>query len=538
MKKIFFAALMAVTLSAGAQTQEWDGVTIVEHSYGQKISSNGVWSVGFPADGGTVCYNRVTGAAAYYPEASYSRGHVVSDNGWVVGSYLRDEDVTKPVIMVDNEAFTPDVFDPSVSGNIHSITPSGNRICGVVENPVTGESNLPYYCDIDANGNFGPIQYLPHPKEDFFGARPQYCSATWISNDGNTIAGQVKDNQGFVLYPIIYTCDANGVWSYTLPSESLFNLNHIKVPEPVKDISQMFPDLEYPEVQNYMSAEEYARFVLNGSPYEELDSYMTPEQFEAYYAASDYYTEKQQEYLEYFDQYEATYFELLDTSVFFVQNAMALSGDGLWLASSAQVDDLSDPMNPVGYYVPYVCNLVTGEWTKIGEDKKNYHVNQVLSGGMVVMNDYPAGEQPVSSYLYLSNEKRLISVLDYLQGTNPSAAEWVRTNLTDSFIIGIGSDGSTPIYGNKTTVTGQVAFSDDLSVMVGAVDGYAFMKDMYFTYIFEDLNTGVKGIETDSVKDGVYPVYNLQGVKVGVSKDMDKLPKGIYIVGGKKLIKS
>jgi hypothetical protein len=35
----------------------------------------------------------------------------------------------------------------------------------------------------------------------------------------------------------------------------------------------------------------------------------------------------------------------------------------------------------------------------------------------------------------------------------------------------------------------------------------------------------------------VAPVYTLQGVRVGTSDAMDKLPRGIYIVGGKKIVK-
>ena len=53
--------------------------------------------------------------------------------------------------------------------------------------------------------------------------------------------------------------------------------------------------------------------------------------------------------------------------------------------------------------------------------------------------------------------------------------------------------------------------------------------------IFDDVADGIEGIET-SEGSTVSDVYTLAGIKVGTSSDINKLPKGIYIVNGKKVI--
>lgn len=47
---------------------------------------------------------------------------------------------------------------------------------------------------------------------------------------------------------------------------------------------------------------------------------------------------------------------------------------------------------------------------------------------------------------------------------------------------------------------------------------------------------GTDGIATVGAENADAQVYNLQGVKVGSSKDLNRLPAGIYIVNGRKLI--
>ena len=536
MKKLTLLLAFGASIAGmQAQTEVWDGVTIVEHMYTQKISDNGVWAVGFSPDGGTITYNIVTGLAAYYPNGDYGRGHVVSNNGWVVGCEMIEDQASRAVVMSDGKMWYPSVFPKGASSNLHSITPDGSRVCGVVGGTSRQYDNLPIYCDIDADGNFGEIKYLPFPDTTFLGNRPQYCSATWISSDGKTIAGQVIDGRGFIVYPVLYKQAADGSWSWSTPSEKLFNPKNLPIPEPIGEMEDVFPDVPYPEIQDFMTAAEYAKFLLADEPYDRLDEFMDVERMYEYYMAVDAYIEAQDKYMQMFDEYDRQYWEIFDSSVFFYRNAMTLSSDGKWLASSAEVDDMSDPMNPVQHYIPYLCNLETGEWVKFGDGKHNYHTNQVLPGGVAVVNSV-AGTLPASTYLYFASTGNFVSLYEFINENESEYGAWYKKYMTGDIIVGEGNNGY--VYAEDVTITGQAAISQDFSVIAGGSDGYVLDKDMYFTYIFNGLEGGVESIESEMPVDGVYRVFNLQGVNVLNTKDaseVNTLPAGIYIVNGKKV---
>ena len=556
MKKIYLLSAVLATLTLQAQTESWEGVPVLPNFYANKMSLDGNQIVGFPEEDATVYYNIAKDQFYYYPNCTYGRGYVVADNGWVVGLELLDSETktNTGVVMTEGKIIQPDVFDPYVTSNIHSITPDGSRVCGVVGNPGHGASNLPYYCDIDANGNFGELQFLPTPEKDFFGNRPQYCSATWISADGKTIAGQVVEARGFFIYPIIYHQNEDGVWNYSCPSQKLFNQDNLPLPEPLDDFDVEYPDLEYPEPTNFMAENmipvweaaiykwETNNFAEELDPNSHLEDYMTAQEIADYLAAVDTYNKAVEEYNIKNEQYWEGVFKIVDSSVFFVQNNMALSPNGKWLASAAEWEDLSQDLFDVPqlYYVPYLFNLETGEVKQIADNKDNLGVNQVLSNGDVLTVTPASSALPPRSWLYKNDQKELVSIYDYMKGLNPSYGEWYDNELSGD--IPVAEDDKGGLIYEYATVTGLVAGSDDLSTLCGGVLGYAIDYDMYLTYIFIGLPpvAGVESLKADPSFNGVYNVYNLQGVKVISTKDeseINSLPRGLYIINGKKILK-
>lgn len=536
MKRILLLGIMATgSLFAIAQTEDLGGVTIVQETYAQKISRNGEWVVGYSVDGGTVLYNTETGKATFYGTGDYGRGYVVSDQGWVVGCELRDNESNLPVVMKDGVITVPSVFNKNNNGNIHSITPDGSRVCGVVGGATY--DNLPFYCDVDANGEFGPIQFLPFPDKDFFDMRPMYCSATWISSDGKVIAGQVKDSHGFFLYPILYIEGEDGSWDYSLPSQSLFNMNKLEVPKPIADMEEMFPDAPYPDIQKFMTAEQYKDFVADGEPWGEINKYMDENKILEYEDALETYWDAQEKYNELYEDYMAQYWRIVDDSVLFVQNAMALSADGKWLASSAKKEVVLNAYDVVEFYVPYLCNLETGEWVQAGPNNQRFHTNQVLPGGVMVCNSIGSDVTPANTYLYLWSSKEFVSLTDYIKSDNPEYYEWLNKYIVGDLITGEDANGNL-IFETNVPFTGQAAISEDGTVIVGGVPAYIMDYNMtYFSYVFKDVVAGVEDLAADVNYDGVYTVFNLQGVKVLVTKNLEELrnlPKGLYVINGKK----
>lgn len=549
MKKLLTLSLVFTgILSAFAvEPDNWDGVEVLPNFYCHKVSHDGMQVVGESESGGTAYYNRSTGEAYFYENCSFGRGYVVSNNGWVVGTELLDVEnqTNRAVIMRGGTITVPDLFKNYVTSNIHSITPDGSRICGVVNNG-SGPQNVPFYCDIDAQGNFGEIQFLPTPEKDFFGSRPQFCTATWITDDGKTIAGQVIDSRGLFSYPIIYTQNEHGIWSYGFPSQSLFNPEGLEIPAPLGDFDEEYPDAVYPEVEKYISADklsawedalsEWSRndYAEELNPYDHLSDYMTAEKYEEYFEAEVYYQACMDEFNILNEQYWEKMIELADESVLFVRNAMALSPDGKWLTASGEVlrTDLIEGQDADYYYDPYIFNLQTGENKNIGIENLDLVANQVTSDGTVICATPAAYILPPSSYIYQPKKGEMIPIYNYVDEVSHEDGWWM-----DTYLSGEIQTGETTFQ--RATVTGLVAASDDLTSICGGVLYSALGNDMYFiTYMMKGLPAGIESLIPEVEKE-IYRVYNLQGVKVMESRtpdSLENLPKGLYILNGKKYL--
>ena len=191
----------------------------------------------------------------------------------------------------------------------------------------------------------------------------------------------------------------------------------------------------------------------------------------------------------------------------------------------------------IEYYVPYLCNLVTGEWVKAGPENQYLHTNQVLPGGKMVCNSIGSDITPANTYLYLWNSKEFVSLTDYLKADNPEYYEWLGKYIVGDIITGEDVNGNL-IFETNVPFTGQAAISDDESVIAGGVAAYIMNYDMtYFSYIFTDVVAGVQTLDPGVDFNGVYTVYNLQGVKILVTKNAEELrnlPGGLYVINGKK----
>lgn len=540
-------ALTAATAGYAQEPENWNGVDVIPGFYGFKMSHDGVQIVGDAEDGSTVYYNRVTKTAYYYEGCDFGRGYVVSDAGMIVGTRLIDSDdmSNQAVVMQDGKWYTPNVLQGFVTSNIHSITPDGSRICGVVGRGM-GPTNEPFYCDIDAEGNFGQIQYLPTPPKDLLGATPMYCTANWMSADGKTIAGQVVEGRGVLLYPIIYTQDSQGSWSYSLPAEHLFNPEGYDLPKPVGEFEDEFPGVEYPDVMKYISPDKmslwdeyYNKWETNGfdeeyDPYSHLDLFLTAENLEKYLEATIAYDNALLEYSDMITEYWEEVDRIADTSVFFVRNAAALSMDGKWYASSGEVFASGNDIEGYFYnWVPYLFNLETGEYMEIGSREATLVTNEVTTDGNVICATPAGGALPPVSYIYLNEKDEIMSLYGYVNSLNSEYGAWMEEYLTGDVQVGETD------Y-ERATVTGTAEASNDLSVISAGVMASALGYGGYFmTYILDDLSAGVEELQIDPTVDGLYRVYNLQGVKVLETKDpsvVNSLGKGLYIINGKKVL--
>ena len=63
----------------------------------------------------------------------------------------------------------------------------------------------------------------------------------------------------------------------------------------------------------------------------------------------------------------------------------------------------------------------------------------------------------------------------------------------------------------------------------------------YFAFLVEKTAAGIQAVNTEQDTtgkgQGALTLYNMQGIKVGTLDELSRLPHGMYIVGGKKIIK-
>ena len=520
-KKILLLGLIATPLisMAGVSTPPAN-VKYIPEMYALKVSPNGEW-IGNRA-GDTAIYNNITGESVEYVEVGLGIGNSIANSGLAVGD-IND----RAAILYNGEIIQPEELMAYWFCDINAITPDGSRICGIV-NTETGNQTFmrPFVAEINEIGNVVELMLLPYPKEDLLGYPPQYCTAVWISDDGQTVLGQVTDWSGQVInYPIVYTQDDNGEWEYSLPTESLFNPGNIYIPE-----NPALTEPEYPEPENFMSG---LRLSAYQQAYENWEAglgeepdpleYMSEEQQKRFMEVFEFYNLWWNDKEAAIKEYNRVIAEVKKASPSFGDNASALHPSGDYFMTLSILPGENDEPN----YSIYRFNTRDKGYQKFDSPEgRNYFPTQVLPDGTTLLS-LPRNENP-STYMLLPGKTEFVSFSSFLQPDYPEIVSWLK----DNFPAG----------------DGWVTMSYDMSVITGALTDAQFGEKfddingpLNSTYILNDLQlAGIDEIAATNGNDGVYRVFNLQGVKVMETKDssvLNSLPKGIYIVNGKKVIK-
>ena len=107
------------------------------------------------------------------------------------------------------------------------------------------------------------------------------------------------------------------------------------------------------------------------------------------------------------------------------------------------------------------------------------------------------------------------------------------------FILGLNSQNGQDI---KDGAVWEIQYVTDKGFTLKNIGTGKYLKDAtpakyetpaYFNFRVESSTSGITTVQRN-IEDGV--VYNLQGVKVGTRSELKSLPRGIYIIGGKKVV--
>ena len=510
MKRIITLSAVALLASyAFAQEVEmWSDVPIIMNAYGHKISPDGTYSTGEAVSAESAWgRDNVTGEVYFFDGASCGDGNNVTKNHIVVGT---DKIYMKAAFLMPENGIDP-VLIPSLKNYnesyAHGINWDGTRLVGIMANPNSGNADeidpdlqrmsyLPFYCNIDPVSNtVSDPNFLPVPKRDFFGLVPQYCTAEWISDDATTILGQVIDNSGYYIYPIVYKQSANGEWNYSLPSEPLFNPQGLEIPHwPTPAMKQPLPQnyIENAELKALYESllDQYIAGISDINPNDMLnpaevgnDALMNESEWNAYQEAlkayTDYYENVYEKELnDYYDQYS----RFIAQSTNFLQSSMTMNRAGTLIGQTKVVTRFSG-MYPVTYENPVIFNLEDDTYKIYGDELSELEISQILPDGTLIAVSPKPGPTtpdltPQHSYVCPPNSSTFIAIEDYIKASNPEYYNWYKEYLYHKIPIGyedVGENGEDGDIAYKTmTVTGLVAVSDDFTTLSGGVDGLSW----------------------------------------------------------------
>lgn len=533
MKKIILSFLTAAV--TGMTVVAADQVSTIPEFYSFKISADGKVIVSL-IDEVVAAYNTETKTITRFEDAFIlGNGNCITNDGRIiVGGTSSDS----PVMMVDGKAADLSALSKYGNATFNAITGSGTRIIGEIANPSgskEGTMYLPVYFDVDSEGKLSSAKKLPYPALDWTGRQVQYCSALWISDDGNTIMGTVIDYSGQCTYPIVYSYKEGDGWSYSFPTESLINPNKLKFPEwpgEFEEISPVVTDfMTASEKEAYNAAlEEYYDSGYNADLYPEAADYMTTEQIAAYNEAVDVYNGKVEAYNEKIRAFFIPFEEAVNASTFFMmsENTMNAGGTKLGLSAVKIVED-DDPnaWEPFKVIYPAVMvDLPTGEIKEIKmlDGDLSPNPRQILPDGTMIGNTF-ASTLPPQGFVLAPGADEFVPIEQYLESLIPTAATWMNDNLKYEVIVDYEYDEydeEIPVV-EEVMLTGYVVVSDNWSIITGGEHAYIYSDNAtYESYVLCNDVSGVEDVEAETgVAERRY--YDLNGFEVKNPSD------GIFI---------
>lgn len=541
--------------------------------YFDKMSPNGKWMSGHSM-GTILLYNANSGeyeeyvasedlVSAYYATGI---GNCWSNDGILVGS-VNDHDCA----YYQNSEWNELPLLPENGGlnMAHCITPDANRIAGVVGmsgmNMESEQMIKPVYWDRESDGSYGMYKELPYPTTDFCGRVPQYVTAIAISDDGKTIVGQVVDWSGFYIYPIVYTQDGSGAWSYRTYCEGIL------YPEGTTFNEWPGEEPAAPDYTVYMNDEQKAAYTaalkeyndafnryLNGEilwnqvPAEPNPAdYISADRLGEYNDAVNAYDLAIYNYYKAVEEFDAVMMANM-TGSSFIFNNVYISGNGRYYSCTLKQSDYSNPYYTITTNTPVKIDLQESADViyKVNTSMDMIASSVMNDGRMIVQN--PSMAYGRNSYIVSDDCQTLTTFIDYLESRDSKVAEWVKSKTT--FDIPYYNENSEYVLAEDSVAVGSVYCNSE-----GSVFG-SFMYDEWsenarvveFSYVIDFTDdAAVEGIRNNRNSMTAYTdgnnmlyvqgtvesaaIYDMRGNCVLVcNKPQDAiqldLPQGVYIV--------
>lgn len=540
MKKfLLLSGAVAISLSAMADAL---APKVLSDAWFVAVSPNGTYAAS--ALYGTVnIYDLSTGAVNTYGEESgtfsLGIGKCVSDNGIVLGS---TDDVSADY-WKDGEWYSLSVPENAVSVNLaNAITPDGSRICGSIGVggiSFDGDALMQAPCIWNATADgYSEAVMLPYPEVDLSGRVPMYITAVDMSDDGKLIIGQVQNATGMMSYPILYTENADGEWSYKIVHEELLNPGGVEFPAYpgegpawVDPVSFMTPE----ELAEYDLAVKECEESGYSIPYPELIDYMSSDELTAYNEAVEAYEE---EYAIWYEQWEAwmdLLSEVLEAAPVYEFNSVRMSPDGKTFGCTVSVPGEND--DPFGWGPGagsnnvWVFDVATDAITKYDQND-DLNLTYMCNDGVAMA----ANSTGSASVGFVLKNGEMTTLIDWMTANAPAYAEWIKENMTFEVEVYEMNEETGDWESEVTEVlmTGRPVATPDLSVILTTLENTFDWSEegeiwMSRGYVFNISEAGAVDVVTPASSENT--IYDLSGRKLRNAE----VP-GIYIINGEKKV--
>lgn len=571
MKKfLLFSGLGLVCLSASAASQVYEDQQI------SALSANGKWAVSELFETVSLINLETGEIQTFTPDDSgmlvfsAGTGNCVADDGTFVGNYSMSSPAT---IFRNGDYVTLPQENPSAEAHPNGITPDGRVICGSISTGFSAMDDhialVPCVWIRDEGGNYGMPVLLPHPELDFTGRVPQYVTAVRISEDGKTIAGQMRDFMGMFSSPIIYTLGDDGNWTYTQVHPELQNPDGIKFPEYPGDGPMQPTQEEYMTAQEKQAFEDALNEYYAGERDEapSYDEFMTDEEIEAYEKALQVWVDAYEKWEADYTAFNNAYLQCADNGCSFVFNNIFLSSDGRLLATTDYKEVLlnDDPIEPLfdTHYTPYIFNLSDGTYSHFSTDI-NHLISALADDGTILTRDLKVEPEQTEARL---TDGTYLTFYDFVNGRNATVGAWVKENMYHDMEVYDPEAGGLVWKENMPVFGGYGVCTPSLSRI--ATTSFNYWNEQvpvqYYSYLFDmDDTLSVEGVAAAPEADvkvlagGVIAtgagvkaveVYDMQGRRVfGVEDPAGSvatgLAAGVYVVkatgadGGVRCVKA
>lgn len=451
---------------------------------------------------------------------SFGNGNCWSKTGVMVGCTKQDGD---PAIW-DNGSwkYLPNADNRTVY--LTAINGDATHIIGNVgviasDKAEHGITYIPAMWTLNGSGQWEGPQILPYPTVDWTGRAPQMINVICISDDAQTLLGQVQDYSGMYPFPIKYTKDADGNWQYTMLAQNYCNPDKVQFPTWIEDAP------EQPNPEDFMNDAEYADYQAALEKYwETFDPADMPDPLD--YMSGDMktkYEELAAEYLTAAQEYNTmleTFFAALNkaaekTTAFLFNNAV-MTPDGRQGAVSSNDVTIPDPTNPWDtetINTPLYLDLVndTDEWRAFPNHKSLIVSDIAWDSTLLGYTD----DGIRHAYIRPAATGEWIPFEQHIQSTCPETYNFIQENCVHTYEITDYITGDTTSAVDDC-ILGVMRMTPDMSIFTSYAENVWDLSDTapwYYSYILptKALTLGVKDLVNPDDAEAPVEYFDLTG---------------------------